>query len=329
MFERSTVFVFGIFFATLWCGAGEISATVCASGTSGNAIQKYLARFDANASCTTCPFYAEDEPIVEKIGENEIVLRDADRLKTPCDARERFAKNRAAFADLFGRRLSCEDYFAKKYRTEAADFFAKIALIRELLSPKMKKLAPEISREQFSLALALVADMYSEWEFGCPEKRYGVVLKSQELDKDANFVYESARFLFVRQKYLQSFREMLFPIFRDEILSRSGNDPAKILAWLEAASPRFLGERSLSSRAVAAFLMTDAPSGMSKEKREKIADTSEKIEKYFEKMEEVNVAASAGTRQFKGRGEAKSVGESGLPFSVETNDFSETKNFNK
>ena len=195
---------------------------------------------------TTRFFYPEDDYIEEIIDEKTTALRLPENVKTPEQARERFERNKAAFADLIGWRISFEDFCRKgslRRDFAIADICAKLLLIEELWSEKYQKLAPEIAREQFEMGIHLLVDLYSEYEgLGVGKRRYGKImdLYRNDPDTDSGFEYnlagEMAFFLYFRQYRLQRMSgEDLWIKFRDGLILYYADDPKTLwtsYAWI-------------------------------------------------------------------------------------------------
>ena len=161
-------------------------------------------------------FHKEDDYIEEKIDEKTTLMRLPQNVATPEQARERVEKNKTAFADLLGWRMSFDDFCKKTEDRKSfavSDIHAKFCLIEELWSKKFRIPASDIAREQFEMGIQLLADVYSEYEGkGMAERRYGgmtTLYRGMVLDRNAEFnlAGEMAYFLFFRQKRLEDFAE--------------------------------------------------------------------------------------------------------------------------
>ncbi len=157
------------------------------------------------------------------------------------DAKLRFEKNKAAFEDLFGWRISHNDFFkghSGKKISATSDILAKYSLIcTELLSGKLNESEPEIARAQFDMGLDLTADIFSEWgEYS--KEIYATSATEIIYDKENNLVCGMEEFLQARQRCLWQLAhsDSVSNIVR-EIRYWSGDDPEKVYAFIKRISP--------------------------------------------------------------------------------------------
>lgn len=187
-------------------------------------------------------FYEEDELALVRLRENESFFEFPNHAATPEEARIRAKKNQEAFSELLGWRVSLSDFLKGKADmriSAASDIRAKYLLIKELVSAKMKEIAPTIAREQFEMSLELLDDMYSEWEHGHEEKRYRPILQLEALG-DENLACETAKYCYERQRMLTQLRSELRSLARNELLFWSKCDPETTVALYKKAPLKYV-----------------------------------------------------------------------------------------
>ena len=178
-------------------------------------------------------FYDEEAPVSREVSPGDVVV-EIPGLNTREEAQERFEKNKETYNELLGWRMPFDDFCKSGNRWVEAialvDIQAKERFLEELLSSEMKKLAPELAREQFEMSLKIVADIFSEAETDSPDDLYKPILELPQTTKirDGNLALEMAKFMYIRQKYLIENRERLLARERDALLFWSANDPEKI-----------------------------------------------------------------------------------------------------
>lgn len=203
-------------------------------------------------------FYKEDAPRSREVSPGNIFV-ETPVLKTQEEARERFEKNKETYNDLLGWRMPFDDFCKSGNRwlesIALVDIQAKARFLEELLSPRMKDLAPDLAREQFEMSLKLVADIFSEAENDSPEELYKPILELPKTTKirDGNLALEMAKFMYIRQNYLIKNRECILARERDALLVWAENKPQKIYEY-------FLPLRSVSRRCSREAEILEVPS---------------------------------------------------------------------